>query len=405
MSGSEEQAGLDDRATAKMPKVVPVQEVQLRNISFSCLFLLGFVSHAALAASGTELAHGTLYPRVLRVEHGPVGSSGHILASTTGHIFESDDEGRSFHTVADMQFRVGSTERCCATLYEVPRQVGALPAGALLYSASFFQDGVPAIEVYASLDEGKSWRYHSTIVRRGDGKHGLWEPQFYVAGDGALAVVWSDETDPCCNQKLAQMRSYDGVTWKDETNTVATAVESDRPGMAVVTPLPAHGFFMTYEVCGHFHCAVFARNSEDGWHWGEPRDPGRLLRTADGGYFEHAPTNVWIPSAPGGGVVLVAGQVTMKSDGSLDPLKNGRILLASSHPESWDAWRTVQAPVDVPRSFDNYCPNYSSALLPVNGGQALLELASDYDAAGACRTYFATEPLAVVLAKQTGTRP
>ena len=367
-------------------------------LSILRLVLVLLVSTCAWAADKTELPGGTVYPRVLRVQHGQASSIGHVLASTTGHIFESDDDGRSFRPIATITPRAGSKERCCATLYELPQAVGSLPAGTLLYSASFLHDEVPSIEVYASSDEGKSWRFHSTVVQRGDHahSHGLWEPQFLIAKDGALAVLWSDETDPCCSQKLAQARSYDGATWKDETDTVATTVHADRPGMAVVTPLPDHSFFLTYEICGPYHCAVFARSSQDGWHWGEPRDIGRLLRTADGSYLEHAPANFWIATETGG-VMLVTGQLVIKGDGSVDPVNNGRVLFSSREPEGWGTWTMVQAPIDVPRSYDNYCPNYSSALLPVESARGLLELASDYDAVGTCRTYFAIEPLHSVL--------
>ncbi len=351
----------------------------------------------ALASDGTELAGGTLYPRVLRTTHGAPGQTGRILASTTGHIFESTDEGRSFRAIAAITPKPDSKERCCATLYEVPQTVGALPAGTLLYSASFFEGGVPSIEVYSSRDGGHTWQFHSTVVRRGDTSHGLWEPQFLVTSDGALAVFWSDETDPCCSQKLAQMRTRDGLHWQDEGNTVATAVQADRPGMVVATPLGTGSYLMTYEVCGPMHCAVFARGSADGWHWGEPRDMGRLLRAANGEYLAHAPTHLWLPDAPGGGTVLVSAQLVVKADGTADPLRTGRVLFAAGKPLSGEPWTMAEAPLDVPRSFDNYCPNYSSVLLPVQNGSALLELASDYDSGGNCRTYFGTQPLPAVL--------
>jgi len=71
-----------------------------------------------------------------------------------------------------------------------------------------------------------------------DSSHGLWEPEFPIADDGAPAMFWSDETDPCCSQKLAQIRTYDDLDWQNESNTVASTIQSDRPGMAVVTKLP-----------------------------------------------------------------------------------------------------------------------------------------------------------------------
>ncbi len=92
----------------------------------------------------------------------------------------------------------------------MPQQVGSLAAGRLISSASYFAGGTPAIEIYASTDQGHTWSYQSTPVIGGDGSHGLWEPEFEVANDGTLVMFWSDETDACCSQKLAQIRTYNG---------------------------------------------------------------------------------------------------------------------------------------------------------------------------------------------------
>ena len=87
----------------------------------------------------------------------------------------------------------------------------------------------------------------------------------------------------------------------------------------------------------------------------------------------------------------------LKADGTVDPLRTGRVLFASNKPLDWGAWSLAESPLDVSRAFDNYCPNYSSVLLPVQGNRALLELASDYDAQGQCHTFFGTQPMGAVL--------
>ncbi len=348
---------------------------------------------AALAATGTQLPDSTLYPRLVRIAHGPPSTRGHILASTTGRIFESSDDGKTFRLLSQPTPRPGSKERCCATLFEMPADVGTLKAGTLLYSASTFTAGVPSIEVYTSTDGGRTWAFHSVLKRAGDDKHGLWEPHFAITLDGALAAFWSDETDPCCSQKLAQARTTDGLTWTGERDTVRTAVQSDRPGMVTLAQLPSGTTFMTYEVCGHFNCAVFARTSNDGWNYGDPANLGELLRTPAGEYFAHAPQTVWIPA--NGGSLLVIGQVLYKGDGTVDPLHNGRVLFQNTAPENHGTWTLQPAPIDIPRAYDNFCPNYSSALIPTNNGHSLLELATDYDAAHHCTTYVAAEPFPV----------
>ncbi|MCP1372642.1 RICIN domain-containing protein [Dyella lutea] len=357
----------------------------------AALFLVClFVQHPARAASGTVLQGSTLYPRVVRLEHGPVSVRGRLIASTNGIIFQSTDNGASWSLLGPVPTVNGSSERCCATLYELPQQVGSLAAGTLISAASYFSGGTPAIEVYTSTDQGHSWSYHSTPVIGGDSSHGLWEPEFEVANDGALVMFWSDETDACCSQKLAQIRSYNGSSWQDKTDTVRSTVPGDRPGMITVSHLPDGHFFMSYELCGPAACTVFSRVSVDGWNFGDPTNMGSKVQTATGQYLEHAPLNRWSPSVlSSNGAILLVGQVMVESNGNVSP-SNGKVLFVNTNTDGTGNWYTIAAPVQVPTAYDNYCPNYSSALLPAEDGSNILELASDY-LNGGCITYFASE--------------
>jgi len=348
------------------------------------VLVLSYVS-TAIAATGTYLPNGTLYPRLVRLSHGPKGVNGQIVASTNGNIFLSRDDGASFTFLGKVPTREGSRERCCATLYEVPRQVGSLQAGTLLFAGSYFSGDTPAIEVYTSADGGRTWSYLSSPVVRGSSKHGLWEPEFTLAGDGALVMFWSDETDGCCSQKLVQMRTYDGVTWQDQKDTVAGLVYDDRPGMAMVSKLPSGTYFMSYEICGPALCKVYSRTSKDGWDFGAASDMGMEVRTKAGEYFEHAPANVWDPK----GALVLVGQVLFKGDETVSP-KNGQVLFENASADGTGPWSVIPAPVRVPEAFDNYCPNYSSALLPILNGSSILELASDYDRSKQCVSTFAS---------------
>lgn len=375
-----------------MPKQVksPTKWKRFHFLRLLAISLLALPSclHAQ-PATGTYLQNSTLYPRLVRIEHGT--ENGTIIASTNGNIFQSTDNGNSFSFLGTVPTASGSSERCCGTLYELPQQVGALAAGTLLYAASYFSGSTPAIEIYTSTDEGHSWSYNATPVIGGDNSHGLWEPQFSVANDGALAMFWSDETDPCCSQKLAQIRSYNGSTWQNQTNTVASTIQSDRPGMAVVTKLPSGIFFMSYELCGPAACTVFYRTSTDGWNYGDPANTGTKIQTTAGQYFEHAPANTWSPSViSSNGAILLVGQVMFESNGSVSS-QNGQVLFANLSSDGSGPWYTIQAPVQVPNAYDNYCPNYSSALLPATDGSSILELASAYNSSNACVSYFASE--------------
>ncbi len=361
------------------------------------LLLLLLAGLPARAATGTHLQQSTLYPRLIRLRHAPGPRNGTILAKTSNRLFRSMDEGRTFTyltTVPTLNFEAGSPgddpnrERCCSTIYELPRRVGRFAAGTLLYSGSFFADGVPAIEIYASVDQGVHWTYLSTPMKAGDDHHGLWEPAFTVAKDGSLVMFVSDETDACCSQKLVQLRTRDLRRWSRKQDTVASTSEPERPGMAIVSQLASGSYFMSYEVCGPAtHCAVFSRTSPDGWDFGPATDMGTAVVAADGRYFLHAPTNLFLDATRG---VVLAGQVLMESDGRVSA-ENGKLLFTNASPDGKGPWQTWPAPVAVPAAYDNYCPNYSSALLATSAG--LLELASDYDAEHRCTSYFATLPI------------
>jgi hypothetical protein len=376
---------------------------------------------SAQTATGTPINNdpnaSTANPRVVRISHGE--EKGTIVASVApgmpdknGVIYKSKDEGATFSQVTELPLRPGTRWKCCGTLFELPQQVGALKSGTLLFSATFCVGAAASIDVYSSSDEGNSWAYHSTPVQRGlcnnKKSKGIWEPQFEVDSRGSLVLFWSDETDPCCSQKLAQMRSTDGATWEDEKNTVASEVQADRPGMAVVSKLPSGIYFMTYEMCGTEQCAVSYRTSRDGWNFGSPSDLGKIIATASGQYFEHAPTNRWIPAPrspwaspfqPEDGTLLVVGQMLYENDGKISP-QSGQVLLVNHSRDGSGNWDTIPAPVRVNDPADtpyNPCQNYSSVLLPTKDGSVLLEMASDYNGTivngeKICTSYYASEP-------------
>jgi hypothetical protein len=368
---------------------VGFQSNDSRNVLFMTNGISGYGGCPAKVGDGVSLENSTFYPRLVELSHGPSSVNGEIIASTNGNIFRSTNSGLTFTFLDTVPTISGSIEDCCATLYELPQTVGSLQAGTLLFAGSYYVGTAMAIEVYTSTDQGQTWNYLNTPVAGGSNTspgHGLWEPQFEVADDGALVMFWSDETDSCCSQKLAQIRTYNGTTWQDQTNTVASDIQSDRPGMAVVSKLPSGVFFMSYELCGPAACTVFYRTSTDGWNFGSSSNTGTKVQTASGQYFEHAPTNVWDPSA---GLLLI-GQVMFESNGSQSS-GNRETIFVNTSSDGSGPWLTLPAPVLIPNAYDNYCPNYSSALLPISGGTSLLELASNYDTFNECVSYYNTE--------------
>jgi hypothetical protein len=346
-----------------------------------------FAPTSAQAATGQLLRDDTgLYPRVIQL------ANGRILASVVtfvgnadgiGAIYESTDAGKSFTQVGTVEDPEAADGQglCCATLYELPKPVGAMPAGTLLWAASVGASDRPmSLRIWKSNDVGRTWSYLSSCATASNDR-GLWEPEFSIAKDGKLVCHYADETDPAHSQKLMQVRSSDGVTWTDPTPTVASPTVAHRPGMPVVRRLPNGTYLMSYEICGQggqYDCAAYTRRSPDGWNWGSP---GTITRTADGKYFTHAPTLAVAPN----GNLLVVGQILQNRDGSV-AAGNGKTLFVKSGN---GAWRPIPAPVAVTAPYNNYCPNYSSPLLVSPDSKRVLELASDYDN-GICKTYYAT---------------
>jgi hypothetical protein len=343
-------------------------------------------------ATGTPLPNTGQYSRLVRLAHGT--QNGTIVASNgqTGNIFQSTNNGVSFTQVATIPGISGATLNGGGTLFEMPQTVGSLAAGTLLYASTYTEGSQRAIEMFVSTNAGSTWTHSQQLLIGGSTSTGLWEPEFEIASDGGLVLFWSDETDPCCSQKLAQMRTYNGTSWQNKQNTVASSAQVDRPGMAVVSKLSGGTYFMTYEICGPAACTVYYRTSTDGWNWGTASNLGTRLATPYGQYFEHAPTNTWSPSVlSSNGAILVIGQVFLTSTSAVDP-QNGMVILENlSSDGNSGIWVPISAPVQVPQAYDNYCPNYSSALLPAADGSSILEMTSGYNSSGGCEAYYASE--------------
>src|SRR5262249_18161098 len=263
--------------------------------------------------------------------------------------------------------------------------------GALLWSASIggaTPSAPMSIRAWASRGGGRSWSALATIatgaVPRSSG--GLWEPEFSMLDDGSLVCHFSDETDPAHSQKLTARRSTDGVLWNQARDTVALTPTGARPGMANVRRLPDGSFAMSYAVCGTHARAAHLRRSADGWDWGNPTDAGLRPTTIDGRHFRHAPTLSWTDTPGRNGRFYLVGQMVYDVSGAVSA-ENGNIVLANSEG-GFQFWYEVDAPVKVPSAFDNFCPNYSSSLLPLDGGAIGLEIASQWDG-NTCRPYFA----------------
>lgn len=341
------------------------------------------------------------YARLVRLEHSPIGR-GRIVASLTSAdargkftpIMESTDEGQSFHKIGEVRDPDGRVGMCCGTLYELPQRVGRLRAGTLLWAASYRQEAGPqrriGIRIWYSRDAGRSWSFLSEAARSHN-HDGIWEPEFVVDAGGTLWLHYADETEaPQHAQVMNRVASTDGVNWGTKQRTMAIAPHRVRPGMPIIRRLPDRRYYLAYEICNFRDrfCDPYFKISADGANWGDPADPGTRVDTANGNHFQHAQTIALFPGGPNGVRLVMVGQIYTNARG-VPQDKNGRVLLANDNFGSGN-WYELPAPLHITGIYDNFCPNYSSTLLPVDDGKNVVQISTEFDKG--CKAYFAKGP-------------
>jgi hypothetical protein len=362
--------------------------------------LLGVVPAQAVAPRLLYDGYGT-YPRVVRLEHNGA-FNGRLVASVNGNLdgdgvgvfFESTDGGATFQQISTIREPDGVRGRgqCCGTLFELPRPLGDLSTGTLLWAnTTGWEVAAGARRVrqrlWRSQDAGHSWVFLADIAVSPNG-YNAWEPELSMAADGSLVAHWADESDkPHHDQKIVQARSADGVHWSEPLDTVTARDFAVRPGMPGVRQLPDGSYFMVYEVCNLDEplCSVHFRTSADGWDYGDPFDLGTGVRTADGKYPRHTPT---IDVTTSGAVVLVS-EMLVNANGS-HASGNGTALLVHDRA---GGWREIPAPVRTPGVNNEGCRNFSPAVLVSPDDRQVLEIATDWDG-DVCKPYYATGPFA-----------
>jgi Ricin-type beta-trefoil lectin domain len=385
-------------------------------------------THASAATTGVLYApnlsanpnEDASYPRVIRLAHsGP--ANGELLA-TFSHsgvgsskasfpIYQSNDDGHTWSsspigTVADT---IHGWDLDGPTLFELPQAEGSLPAGTLLAAGTAWNRSdytQQSIEVFYSTDHGATWSYRSSCASEAGQAdtqgHGIWEPEFAVAGNGDLVCYFSDER-PSSNgyaQVLAHVVSTDGgATWGSEVYDVAVQDGVQRPGMTTVVKLPNGTYGMTFEDCKAGYdpdtaCSVYFKTSPDGENWSPASSLGSLVQTSDGRHFLHTPQLAWSPIGGPNGTLLVSGQrLVYGSDGSVTVQdESGTVLLANTNLGS-GSWTETTAPVDTNPTggydgSETACAGYSSPILPSVSGSTILYMAGTHISNGKCEVQF-----------------
>lgn len=267
-------------------------------------------------------------------------------------IFESTDHGGTWNKISEVKdTQHGWGMRYQPFLYELPEQIGDMPAGTLLCAGNSIPSDLSktSIDLYKSTDHGRSWTYVSTVAKGGtattttNGNGPVWEP-FLKVIDHKLVTFYSDERDkPDHSQLLAHQVSTNGVDWGQEVDDVADTRSAARPGMATVSQMPNGKYIMTYEMMGSVNGSgkSYYKISDDGFNW-KPTELGTYL--TDGG----SPYST----------VLDDGTVVANSS-------NGNVLINKNNGVG--AWTSVNTPMGGAYSR-SLTPLPNNQILIVNGG-------------------------------------
>jgi len=343
------------------------------------------------------------YARVIRLQH--AGELNGRLLATFEHWFDdgspaefiiraSDDDGRTWTTLTTVPDPLDGPGHPVSRmwqpfLFEFPRQLGHYPAGTLLLVGNMVPADATFTEFFAwrSTDHGVTWEPVGVVQRGGTFGRGIWEPFLTLDARGRLLMFFADERDaPQHSQMIVHTVSTDGGdTWGPVVRDVASAVPGDRPGMPTVTRMgPSGRFVLAFEVCGRPHCEIRLKESADGSRWSRPEDLGVRAETSDGRYLGHSPYVTWVPTAPGTGHLVLAGQRVLSVVGHDTVGEDYRAVFLSENGVK-GPWSWAPAPWRVSNASPRCNANYSPHLMP-EGPPGVLRLTAptSIDDSGPC---------------------
>ena len=284
------------------------------------------------------------YPSVIELQHQKnKENNGKLLAifefdhactvGTTGSVWESNDGGETWDIIGRPKEMKDKTLKgiTMAHLYELPAQVGDMPAGTILYAGNSVEYSRKShIAIWRSFDCGYTWEEYVIVATGGGLDEGVWEPfMWYEESDGYLYCFYSDDSDPDHDQKLAYKRSKDGVNWSNVYDVCALDNPKERPGMFSMAKMGNGQYFMVYEYCGSQKCHVYYKITDDITSW-NPSDPGKLLKV--GNYsMGSAPWCIWTPAGGECGTLIATGMWEVTGgDGKQ------RMFVSFDYGQTWD---------------------------------------------------------------------
>lgn len=260
-------------------------------------------------------------------------------------VYKSTNGGKSWKRIVSVSEKltpslVGNWQ---PHLYELPVQVGDMPAGTILLSGCSHDSNnekTMQISIWRSFDQGATWEQY-TIVDTGNGLgNGMYEPFLICDEDGSLVCFYSDETEVSNvgGQRLVFRVSKDGKTWGEKKYCVAPINQSLRPGMVSVAKMGSHGYLIVYEMIGQEAGPVYYKTSKSLTEWEDAESLGTLLTAPNNSFSGCTPYCEWTPAGGPYGTVIAAGRFGNKE------MTNSSDLFLSF--DLGKTWHTIPAPLE-----------------------------------------------------------
>lgn len=172
-------------------------------------------------------------------------------------IYKSTDGGASWNEISRVQDTVNNWGmRYQPHLYVLQKSIGSFKPGTIICSGVSIPTNLDTtkIDVYASEDNGSTWKFVSHVATGGaahptNGVPAIWEP-FVMEYNNQIVLYYSDQRDPLHGQKLVHTVSKDLLIWDPIVDDVAYSTYTARPGMTTIIQLTNKKYLMTYEYGG-----------------------------------------------------------------------------------------------------------------------------------------------------------
>ena len=260
------------------------------------------------------------YPRIVELTHsgehnGTLLAIGETLEVPFYKVFRSTDGGETWNYISEVKEQLDPEliSNWQPHIYELPCDLGELPAGTLLASGCTRDKRVQEVTkmcVWKSCDIGETWEEISVVDVGGRIDHGMYEPFLICDEDGTLVCFYSDETevDDVHGQRLIFRTSKDGINWGEKKYVLAPKERRLRPGMITVAKADNGKYIAAYEMVAMPGHPVYVKISDSLTDWGDPEDFGLLVKSTDGKILSSTPCCEWNPYGDSAdGAIIVTG--------------------------------------------------------------------------------------------------